>query len=108
MNHSCDECLFVPFGREFKRENAFDLKFGINVINSELNLDSLAQQYRDLCDWNKLPMKQCLQKVISFKDVGKAEKKYARDTLRQFERRGSAQRFTGHDKFSEKYEAAIE
>jgi hypothetical protein len=108
MNHSCDELTFVPFGREFKRENVFELQVGTNVYNSSLDLNTFAQDHKDICDWNKMPIKQCLQKVIQSKHVGQAEKKYAKDSLRQFQRRGAAGHFKGHDKFSEKYVAVIE
>lgn len=117
MNRNCSEDgTFVPFGRGFKRENCFSLQYGKNVCNNSYNLEELKQNHKDACDWNHLPLKQCLLKVVDrekkkneeYGRGGNSLKKYAKATLKQLERRGSASRFKGHDKFSEKYEAVTE
>jgi hypothetical protein len=107
LNRICDDSTFVPFGREYKRENAFGLQFGTNVYNCDYNLDHFYQNHKGLCEWTKLPMKQSLTKAIKSKELEKGEKNYLTDTLRQVERRGAPGRFVGHNRDFEKFGSPV-
>ena len=84
--------------------NVFSLEFGTNVYHSSYCLESFMKEKSDLCDWKTMSLKQSLSKIMKSKNTDKSEKKYAKDTLRQVERRGKASKFVGHDKYTEKVE----
>lgn len=106
VNRGIDEdSTFIPFNKDFKREG-FKLEKAhqrSNVGNSTDDLISFFRQHTWM-DWRETPLKQYLTKASTSKNLTSKEKHYAKDTLKQFNRRGAASRFVGHDRFSDKVE----
>ena len=103
-NLGCDECSYVPFNKDFKR-NDRDRTFQTSYQRSNLHNDC-----RDLNTffaqngWEHGTLKQNIVEKIRSELLDKEEKNYLKKSLKQVERRGRAAKFTGHDKFSEKPE----
>lgn len=106
VNRTIDEdSTFVPFNKDFKREGFKPIKAHqrSNIGNRTDDLISFFREQTAM-DWRQYPLKQYLTKAATSKNLSPGDKHYARDTLKQFNRRGAASRFVGHDRFSDKVE----
>ena len=103
-NQGCDDGSFVPFGKKFLHNNTY------RTFHPAYQRSNVYHDTRDLISyfnengWEGGNLHESLQSQLKNKALERSDQLYLKKSMKQVERRGSASRFTGHDKYTEKVE----
>ena len=104
-NQSCsDDCTFVPFNKKISHSGE------LRTFKTSHQRSNVYHDPRDLLTffshhgWEGGNLEQSLRDQLKDENMDRNDQLYIKKSVKQIERRGSANKFTGHDRYSEKIE----
>lgn len=103
-NQGCDDGSYVPFSKNFLHNNRYRT-FHTSYQRSNVYHDTRdLVSYFEVRGWEGGDLADSLKSQMKDETLDRSEQLYLKKSMKQLERRGSASRFTGHDKYTEKVE----